>query len=113
MGALLKFIFTVPFIALLFWLTFANRTEITLTWSPVHEPVTIAISVLLLGAVSLGFIWGAVITWLNYAPLRRVHRQNKKAVTRLEKELNVARTSQPDIAAPATRLSPPPVPSQP
>lgn len=109
MGALLKFIFTIPFIALLFWLTFANRTEITLTWSPVHDPVTVDLAILLLGTVSLGFIWGALITWLNYASLRRVHRQNKKAVTRLENELTVARTAQP-VASQASRLSPPPAP---
>lgn len=103
MGALLKFIVTIPFLTLLFWLSFANRDSVMVTWSPVHEPASVAVAVLLLAAVAIGFFWGAVMTWLNYAPLRRVHRQNKKTVSKLEKELTVARTQ--IVTAPSTTLS--------
>lgn len=110
MGALLKFIFTIPFIAALFWLSFANRAEVKFAWSPVHEPLTVAVSVLLLAAVACGFVWGALITWLNYAPVRRDRRHAKKTMVKLEKELTLARAK---TAAPVASADTPPPSSLP
>lgn len=87
MGALLKLLITIPFVAVLLWLSFANRDSVTLTWSPFHEPANIPVAVVVLISVVTGFVWGSVITWLNYASVRREKRMNSKARAKLEKEL--------------------------
>ncbi len=91
MGALLKLILTIPFIAILLWLSFANRETVTFIWSPFHEPADIAISVIVLFGIIAGFIWGALITWINYGPSRRAARINRSALNKLEKDLSKAR----------------------
>jgi uncharacterized integral membrane protein len=87
MGALLKLVVTLPFVAVLLWLSFANRDTVNLLWSPLHEKTDIALAVVILIAVISGFIWGALITWINYGTLRRAARINNRALTKLEKEL--------------------------
>lgn len=90
MTALLKILITIFFVAILLWLTFANREAVTLTWSPLHEPSAVPVSVLVLGATIGGFIWGGLIVWLNSAPLRRDRRRKAKDLDRLERELKAA-----------------------
>lgn len=88
MGALLKLLVTIPFVAILLWLSFANRDAVSLVWSPLHEKTDIALAVVILIAVIAGFVWGALITWINYGTLRRAARINNRELTKLEKELN-------------------------
>ena len=102
MNTLFKFIITIFFVAVLLWLTFANRDAISLVWSPVHDAASVPVAVLILAATVFGFIWGALIVWLNTAALRRDRKRKAKDVARLEKELNAATltpaTSSPSIA---------------
>ena len=77
MTALLKILITIFFVAILLWLTFANREAVMLTWSPLHEPSAVPVAVLVLGATIGGFIWGGLIVWLNSAPLRRDRRRTE------------------------------------
>lgn len=103
MNTLFKFIITIVFVAVLLWLTFANRDAIALVWSPVHDAASVPVAVLILAATVFGFIWGTLIVWLNTAPLRRDRKRKAKDVARLEKELTAA-TLTPAASAPATPL---------
>lgn len=95
MTALFKFLVTVPFVAALLWIVFANRDSISFTWNPLQETSQVPVAVIILVTAVAGFIWGALIVWLNGAPARRAYRHKKKEVTRLEKELNEVRISTP------------------
>lgn len=103
MGALLKLLVTLPFVAILLWLSFANRDAISVVWSPLHEKTDIALAVVILAAVIAGFIWGALITWINYGTLRRAARINNRAITKLEKELVTVKAQSTAVAAPSNQ----------
>jgi uncharacterized integral membrane protein len=106
MGALLKIIITLPFAAALLWVSFANRDSLEFTWSPLHDPLSVPVAVLVLGATIMGFIWGGLIVWLNEANNRRDRRLQRKDISRLEKELNQARLQVQDKPASAQILLP-------
>jgi uncharacterized integral membrane protein len=89
-NAILKFLITIFFVAVLLWLAFANRESVSVTWSPLHDPASIPVAAIILVAIVAGFIWGSLIVWLNSAPLRRDRRMKAKDINRLEKELNQA-----------------------
>jgi uncharacterized integral membrane protein len=93
MSALLKFLATLPFAALLLWTAFSNRGLVDLSFSPVHDPVALPFGVIVLICVAFGFVWGSVIVWLNGAELRRDLRRRKKDVVRLQKDLDAAQSS--------------------
>ncbi|MCB1720971.1 MAG: LapA family protein [Alphaproteobacteria bacterium] len=65
----------------------SNRQNIALNYSPVHDPLEIPLYLLTLLFMALGFIFGALIMWLNTAPTRRRSRQQRKTIKALEKEL--------------------------
>lgn len=103
MGALLKLLVTLPFVAILLWLSFANRDAVSVVWSPLHEQTDIALAVVILLAVIAGFIWGALITWINYGSLRRAARINNRALTKLEKELVSVKAQNTAVSVPTTQ----------
>lgn len=107
MNTLGKFIITIFFVAILLWLTFANRDAISLVWSPVHDAASVPVAVLILAATVFGFIWGALIVWLNSAPLRRDRKRKARDVARLEKELNAATLAPSSTAASSPAVSQP------
>ncbi len=106
MGALLKILITLPFVAALLWVSFANRDSVDFTWSPLHEAFSIPVAILVLIATITGFIWGGLIVWLNEANNRRDRRLQRKDISRLEKELNQARLQVQDKPASAQVLLP-------
>ena len=110
MNSLCKFIVTVAFAASLLWLSFANRDSIELNWSPLHEPADIPVAALVLIAAVAGFVWGALIVWLNTAPLRRERRRQAKDVSRLEKELSAAAQTGNTAQNPLPHSTPPLLP---
>ena len=85
----------------LLWLSFANREAVSVLWSPLHEKTDIALAVVILVAVISGFIWGALITWINYGPLRRAARVNNRTLTKLEKELVTVKAQTTAVSAPS------------
>ncbi len=67
--------------------TFANRDLVTITYSPIHDPIEVFSFVLALGALALGFVLGGLMVWLNSTKVRIERRQQKKEISRLEKEI--------------------------
>lgn len=101
MTALFKILITIFFVAILLWLSFANRDAIMLEWSPFHDAASVPVAVLVLAATVCGFIWGGLIVWLNTAPLRRDRRRKAKDLDRLEKELKAATSAPIQTATPS------------
>ena len=95
-NTIFKFLVTLFFVTILLWLAFANRESVPVTWSPLHDPASVPVAVIILIAIVAGFIWGSLIVWLNSAPVRRDRRAKSRDITRLEKELNQATQQAPN-----------------
>ena len=67
--------------------TFANRENVAIKFSPLHAPIETYSFALALGALSLGFVMGGVMVWLNSTKIRIERRKQRKEITRLEKEI--------------------------
>lgn len=72
-------------LAILFAL--GNRGAVSVTYSPVHDPVTMPVFVLALSGVVIGFIVGGIIVWLNEASIRADRRKQRKIIRVLEEKL--------------------------
>lgn len=69
-----------------------NRDVVSVMWSPVHAASAVPLYGVILAALAVGFLMGAVATWIGSAGLRRTKRAQKKQIKKLEKELNGAPT---------------------
>tara|TARA_R110002072_G_scaffold77949_2_gene181202 strand:- start:44 stop:379 length:336 start_codon:yes stop_codon:yes gene_type:complete len=64
-----------------------NDEMVLITFSPVHEPISLPVYLIVLGFMAFGFIFGSIVTWLNGAKLRKTRRKQKKEIRILEKEV--------------------------
>ena len=102
LAALLRILVTLPFVAALLWLTFANRDAVPFIWDPLHAGADeMPLAIIIVCATVAGFMWGGLIVWLNQANVRRERRHQARELNRLEKELEQARTQ----SKPATDLN--------
>jgi len=91
MRAFLKALIAVPVAILVVLLAVANRTPVLLTFDPFTKEapqfsVTLPLWVILFGAVTLGVIFGGVMSWLAQAKHRRAERRFKQEARRLRTE---------------------------
>lgn len=90
MMTFLRWIVAVPIIVAAVLFAIAHPQPVDFVWSPVNEPVTIPLFALTLGLCALGFILGALATWLGMGKVRQDRRAQKKAIKTLEKDLAAA-----------------------
>ncbi len=99
---MIKSIFAFILIIAISGLCILNRTHVELVWSPVHPAYLIPLYLVILLSISIGFFLGAVMTWVNQAPLRKKNKDNKKTIKALEKKIeelpDPANTNQTDKA---------------
>ena len=76
---------TVALIVLGFTLSNLESTSVQLT--PFHAPFTLPLYFVILGSLSVGFIWGGLLVWINGAHTRKDLRQAKKQIKALETEI--------------------------
>lgn len=89
---LCKFLVTLPVIALLVYVTIANREgKIEFSWSPFHSPEILSLPLIIFAAVILGFLWGSLILWSNTLQMKEEARANKKRIANLEAQLDLQR----------------------
>jgi len=67
-----------------------NRQPIEVYFNPIDETqlITLPTYTIMLGALALGFVFGAFIVWLNDGKIRRERRRAKKEVKTLEKTVH-------------------------
>jgi len=75
----------VTVIAILF--AIANRASVALVWSPVNDPVNLPLCAPVLIGVAAGFLLGGAFVWLAAGSQRSEHRQHKKKIGELERQL--------------------------
>ena len=86
MATLGKALVTILFVMIVFWLSIFNRAAVDFTVYPLMEGMQFPLALIILGAVLLGFIWGALIVWFNGGVARSEARKLKREVNLLEKE---------------------------
>ena len=64
-----------------------NAQTIEITWSPVHNTITIPFYTIPLSALIFGFFIGVFSLWLNSGNTRKTKRQQSKHIKTLEKKL--------------------------
>lgn len=72
---------------LLIGFTVLNRDPVALVWAPFVAPLTLPLSLALLGAALFGFFWGALAVFFSHSKTRRAAREQKKEIRRLQKEV--------------------------
>jgi len=77
---LFKFIVTIFFVIIIFWLSLFNRDAVEFSLYPFIESVSFPKALIILGSVLTGFIWGALIVWLNGGQTRSEMRQLRREV---------------------------------
>jgi len=87
MSALVKFLVTFFFVAIILWLAIFNRSAVEFSAYPlVLDSLSVPLAIIILGCVLLGFIWGALIGWLNGGKTRSEARHLRREVKQLEQE---------------------------
>lgn len=86
MVSLLKFLTTIFFVALLFWLVLLNREPVIMTFIPLQEGIPLPLAVIIGVSMMLGFIWGGLIVWYNNLSVRADYRRQIKDLKNLEVE---------------------------
>ena len=75
----------------------ANRGNVSITWSPIHEQTELPVFLIGLVGMGFGFIVGGFMVWLNGSARRREMRKLKKTVKKLEKILGTSDKEIPKI----------------
>ena len=91
MRAFLKAIFALPLAILILLMAVANRAPVLLSFDPFTKEapqfsVTLPLWMILFGAVTLGVIFGGVMSWLAQAKHRRAERRYKREARHLRTE---------------------------
>jgi len=86
--SLIKSIFTLILMLTIGGFCILNAQSINVTWSPLHDDITLPLYAIILGSLIVGFLLGACALWINRAYLRKEKRQQKKQIKTLEKELS-------------------------
>lgn len=79
-----KYLVTLLFVGMIVWGSVGNRIGVEFSLYPVVDGISVPLPMLLLGAVVIGFVWGAAIVWLNGAVTRKELRRLRKEVASLE-----------------------------
>lgn len=76
-----------------FMVTFAvsNRTPVSVTVWPFPFALDLGLYIIILGAALLGFVVGALVTWVAGGKHRRQVRRQRNEIRNLEGELNDTR----------------------
>ena len=86
MSALGKILVTILFVLIIFWLSVFNREPVDFSVYPLFETFTVPLALIILAAALIGFVWGALIIWLNGSTTRSEVSRLRREVKILEKE---------------------------
>jgi uncharacterized integral membrane protein len=101
----MKILFWVVVLPLLFIAAFfaiANREAVTIDLWPVSGPVSVPLFVALVGALYLGFLFGALVTWWAGRATRAKARAEARRADRLQRDADELR-ARLDAATPPSK----------
>ncbi|MFA5592890.1 MAG: LapA family protein [Micavibrio sp.] len=86
-----------------------NNMRVELVLSPFRDAVTIPLYMPVLGAIAIGFLLGALMTWAANARGRHERRALLKQLRALEKQMQEEKQKRPAVLDPVTASSYPPI----
>ena len=84
MATALKYIITFTFIVLIFWVCFFNVDAVNITLYPFLDGWPLPLALVFMVGIFTGFLWGALIVWLNGGNIRRGNRELRSKLRKLE-----------------------------
>ena len=87
MSSLFRWAVTLPFIILAVGFSALHSDAVTIRLEPLLNNIDVPLFVPVIAFMFIGFIWGALINWLNTAPLRQKSRAQNKEIKNLKKEI--------------------------
>lgn len=84
----------------------ANRQDVSVIYSPIHDPLTLPLYLIVLSLTAIGFILGGAFVWLSMGSLRQTKRQQKKLIKSLEKELKAVNENAETPKTPSSEFFP-------
>jgi len=82
---LISWIIMAPVAVLVVLLSISNRDRITLSLDPLPYSFDLPVVAVILGAVAVGFIWGAFAAWASGAKTRGLSRQRRYQAEQAER----------------------------
>lgn len=86
MSGIFKLLLTVLFGGILFWFILVNRFSVQISLNPFWGDLQLPLGEVLFLSVLFGFIWGALIVWLNGMSVRRLCRTQKKELKKFSEQ---------------------------
>jgi len=106
---ILSWIVAAPIVILVLWFAVSNLGPITLRLWPLPFDLTIPIAVLTLIQLFIGFLLGAIVTWIADRHRRRENRLLNRRNTELEQSLAATRKQATDAEKKLADTRPAPV----
>ncbi len=82
----IKLIINLPLLVAVLVFAFVNNDLATFNLWPFYIEVTVSLSVAIVFFITLGFIWGRLLSWLSNAPTRAALRKQTRKNQKLHKE---------------------------
>jgi len=86
--SILRWIIAFPVILAVLLFALAHPELVEVSWSPFHEALELPLYFVMLFFLTIGFLLGAFIAWINFLPAFAERRAQKRKIKALEKDLN-------------------------
>ncbi len=101
---LISWFLMIPVAAAVVLLSVANREDITVSLAPLPVAFPLPLPAVILGAVGVGFIWGALVAWISASRSRRLGRRNRYRAEQAERDAKRLGDKKAKMEAAATPL---------
>ena len=102
---LISWFLMIPAAAAVILLSVANREDVTVSLAPLPASFALPLPAVILGAVALGFLWGALVAWISASRSRRLAGRYRYRAAQAERE---AKRLADKIAKMEAAAAPPP-----
>ncbi len=83
---LISWFLMIPVAAAVILLSVANREDVTVSLAPLPAAFALPLPVVILGAVGVGFLWGALMAWISGGRCRARARRNRYRAEQAERD---------------------------
>lgn len=91
---IIRFLFTLIIVLALGIFSVFNTENISILYSPLHDPVSVPVYALGFIFLIIGFIWGAFNVWVNDGKIRRERKDLRKQLAYINKEIDKAQEAE-------------------
>ncbi len=103
---LISWFLMIPVAAAVILLSVANREDVTVSLAPLPVAFALPLPAVILGAVGVGFLWGALVAWISGGRCRAGARRNRYRAAQAERDAKRLDEKIAKTEAAAARKSP-------